>query len=271
MRLLDAEVLRGRVEPGIERPLLDVRFGPGGGRVVADRERAVVCLPGVAAVGIQDGGRVVVDAEDGVDQAVIDAWLDGLVAALLLAQRGRFALHANLVEVGGRAVAIAGARGAGKTTTSLLLAQRGGRVLGDDVLPLAADGNCVTHRTTGRALRLDRQTAAELALDATADVHGGKLHFRRSAADPGPLDVVVVLAGAGVETVEMRRLAGAGAVEAILVNAYRARILRRAWAAELFEWAGEVAARVPVHLVERPAGGWSGPEVAAVVESIARG
>ena len=176
------------------------------------------------------------------------------------------------MDLGGAAVAIAGGRGAGKTTTSLLLARRGARLLGDDVLPLTNVDDSVLHRTTGRDLRVDRQTATAVGLDLARAGRGaatGKLSIVQPPAEPGPLDAVVVLAEAPVDSTESRRLSGADAVEAIHANALRLPLLRRLWAAELFAWAGAVATLVPVHAVRRPAGGWSGEQVAAAVEAVA--
>lgn len=59
-----------------------------------------------------------------------------LVTASLV--RGRDALHAGAVVKGGDAIAIAGASGAGKTTTMLELLRRGARFLTDDVTVLDA-------------------------------------------------------------------------------------------------------------------------------------
>jgi len=267
MRLLGAEVAFGPVESGVERALVDMPLGEG--RLVAGRAGAVLRIPGVATFAIQDGRRVAVDACDGVEPGVLDAWLSGLVASLLLAQRGNFALHANLVDLGGVAVALAGERGAGKTTASLLLAGRGAHVLGDDFLPLDSVNGTVTHRTAGRSLRIDPGTAAALGVESMAAEGAEKLRVPQPAAAPGTLHRIVVLAEARVAEVESGRLSGAEAVRAVLANVYRGRILRRAWRPELFEWAGAVAARVPVHVVRRPAGLWTGDEVAAAVEAIA--
>ena len=50
---------------------------------------------------------------------------------------------------------------------------------------------------------------------------------------------------------------------------YRVGLLRELWQAEMFVWAGEIADRVPVHLLTRPAGEWSVDAVAGAVERVA--
>jgi hypothetical protein len=261
--LLGAEVAVGRVEAG------DRDVGRGG-RIVADRRSALVHLPGLAAFAVEDGERVVVDVAPGASEEAVSFWLQGAVAALLLAQRGRFALHANVVEIRGLVIALAGASGAGKSTTSLRLAQRGGALVGDDVLPIATEGSAVVCATTARPLRIDPTTAARLEWDvADALPHEGKLLLPRQAAPPGPLHHVVELVEAPVAAVEMTRLSGADAVRVVRKNAYRARLLGGIWRAELFAWAAALADRVPVHVVRRPAGRWSVDEVAAAIEGLA--
>jgi hypothetical protein len=272
--LAGAGVLVGSVQLEVEPAGAEISLGDSG-RIVADRKSAVLRLPEVATFGIEDGRRVVVEPADGVEPAVVDGWLNGLVAALVLAQRGRFALHANLVELDGATLALAGARAAGKTTTSLLLSQRGGTLLADDVLPLTPGEGWVVHSTTGRGLRIDPETAATLDWDTAGAERVGpsaqKLVFAQRASVPSTLDGIVVLSVAEVATVECSRLGGTDAVHAVLANAYRRPVLKRLWNTELFSWAAAVSAGVQVHRVRRPVGRWSGDEVAAAVEELAAG
>jgi hypothetical protein len=266
--LFGAEVVAGAVQvPG---PCAEV---PSGGRVEADRRTAVLQLPKVATFSIEAGRRVVVDVVPGASERELAVWLAGPVAALVLAQRGRFALHANLIEIRGQAIAVAGPTGAGKTTTSLRLAQRGAALGGDDVLPLTVEGEAVIHTTTGRPLRIDRETAGELGLDVaqaeSASPPGAKLLLQQPSRAPGPLGCVVVLAADGGDSVESKRVTGAEAARQLRANLYRPRLLGRIWERELFEWAAAVAARVPVHVVRRPAARRSVDQVAAAVEELA--
>jgi hypothetical protein len=263
----------GPVDVSVDEPLASTRLGPRA-RLVADRTRAVIRVPAVATFGVEDGHRVVIEPCGGVARDEIDAWMQGLITPLLLAQRGRFALHANLVELDGGAVAVAGARGAGKTTTSLVLERRGARTLGDDVARLSCDdGALVSCSATGRPLRIAPETAATLGLDVTGAKRAGrgqkKILLPCPAVPPRALSAVVVLTRATAPGVRRRDLLGADAVRAILLNAYRVRLLRPIWRAELFNWAGAIAGRVPVHVVRRPAGRWSADDVAAAVESVA--
>jgi hypothetical protein len=60
----------------------------------------------------------------------------GPILAFALRLRGALALHASAVEVGGRAIALVGPHGAGKSTVAAALARLGHAVVTDDVLRL---------------------------------------------------------------------------------------------------------------------------------------
>lgn len=60
----------------------------------------------------------------------------GTVTAIILAWRGLAPLHASAVELGGRAVVIAGPPGAGKSTLCAALVRKGGRLVSDDLSAL---------------------------------------------------------------------------------------------------------------------------------------
>jgi len=89
-----------------------------------------------------DGTRIVVDrAGDNVWATVPEGatvedtgtYLLGPTMGFVLRLRGLVCLHASAVEIGGAAVAFAGEAGAGKSSLAAAFAQRGHRVLTDDV------------------------------------------------------------------------------------------------------------------------------------------
>jgi hypothetical protein len=64
-------------------------------------------------------------------------YLLGPVMGFVLRQRGTVTLHASSLSIHGRALALVGEAGAGKSTTAAALALRGWPVLGEDVCALA--------------------------------------------------------------------------------------------------------------------------------------
>lgn len=68
-------------------------------------------------------------------------YLLGPVLRFVLARRGVLCLHASAVVIGGRAVALVGPAGAGKSTTAAAFASRGVPVLSDDLVALTPHGS----------------------------------------------------------------------------------------------------------------------------------
>lgn len=81
--------------------------------------------------------EVWIETFDGVSRSDIAHAAYGFAASVLLLHAGRFSLHGSAVTTSdGRTIVVAGDSGAGKSTTMMALAGRGGRVLVDDVSPL---------------------------------------------------------------------------------------------------------------------------------------
>lgn len=87
-------------------------------------------------------GEVTLAPNNGADEAEIRVFLLGSVFGFLCHQRGLFPLHASCVAIGGKAVALCGPTGAGKSTTATHLTLRGHRLVADDVcvIDVAAAG-----------------------------------------------------------------------------------------------------------------------------------
>jgi hypothetical protein len=223
-----------------------------------------------------------VDPAPGADAATLEAMLHGTVVALLLAQRGQFALHASTVAVGGAGLALAGARGAGKSTAAFELDRRGHRLVTDDVSPVLfraiepgpSDVDRPVVVPYGRRRHVWPQTARALALDLTgSEPIGpaiGKLSLPAPDAAPAPLHAVAVLqADPDATDLGAARLRGMAAASALLGNAYRGPVLRALWRNELFAWSAALAGQVPVWLVNRPPDAWTVAQLADLLEELA--
>lgn len=75
-----------------------------------------------------------------VPLAEVTAILIGCIIGTALRLQGKLCLHSSVISVDNYAVAIIGAKGAGKSTTAAALAKRGYPILADDVAVLAEDG-----------------------------------------------------------------------------------------------------------------------------------
>ena len=191
----------------------------------------LLAVPEVGRYLISDGSEIVVEAEPGVPAANVRLFLLGSAMGALLHQRGLLPLHANAVEVEGRAFAFMGESGAGKSTLAAWFHDRGFRIVADDVCVVGFDdGGRAQVRPGISRLRLWRE-----ALDATGrDVAAYQRSFfgddapdkydvplaGRCATDAAmPLAAVYLLERS--ETLSIEPLAGVAAAEAIFANTYR--------------------------------------------------
>ena len=93
----------------------------------------VLFLPGIGRYRVADGSAITIEPEDGVPERNVRLYLLGSAFGALLHQRGALPLHANAVEVAGRAVAFMGESGSGKSTLAAWFHDHGYRVIADDV------------------------------------------------------------------------------------------------------------------------------------------
>lgn len=221
--------------------------------------------------GVSGGGRVVADLAPCADRELVGRVLYGPVAALVLGQQGRFALHASTIAVGpypGVGVALAGRAGVGKSTTLLELQRRGHRAVVDDLTPVDSSLEAAGFR---RPLHVWPDTAAAFGLPIPEEKRPGKLALDVGSSGTVRLQLLAVLETGGVEEVAARPAAPANAVAAIISHLWAARVVAELWADQAFCFAAVLASSVEVVLLSRPEGRWTVPQVAAEVEGLAAG
>lgn len=191
----------------------------------------LLTVPDVARYAIIHGSKITVDRVAGVQDENVRLFLLGSAMGVLLHQRGLLPLHANAVEVGGRAFAFMGSSGAGKSTLAAFFNDRGFRIVADDVCAVnfSENGRAQVCPGIGR-LRLSREV-----LDATGrDIAAyQRSFFGQNAPDKydvplsHPFDTDKAIALAAVYLLErsehlaIEQLTGIAAAEAIFANTYR--------------------------------------------------
>lgn len=88
--------------------------------------------------------------------------LVGIGLGLLLNRLGIVCLHGSVVLVGGRAIALLGDSGAGKSTAAAALVANGGTLISDDIAALRPEGEKFTVAWGCANVRLDQATSARL-------------------------------------------------------------------------------------------------------------
>jgi len=231
---------------------VEVRFAPVEPQeepIAVGEDRALtLSVPGVARYRVGGGSEILIDPEPGVSERNLRVYLLGSAMGALLHQRGLLPLHANAVEFEGRAVAFLGRSGAGKSTLAAWFAARGHRVLCDDVCAILLDESGAAFALPGvPRLRLwkDALTRSGRAASDFEPSFDGQDKYDVPVAGarpdgPLPLAACYLLAGAPAAGGGVRdegpagiaRLAGAGALEALVANTYRGSFVRRLGATE---------------------------------------
>jgi len=110
--------------------------GPG---LQSTDQGAVLTVDGIARYAIADGASIIVDPGAEVPELNVRLYLLGSAMGVLLHQRGLLPLHANAVEIDGKAFAFMGASGSGKSTLAAWFHDRGFPIIADDVCAVRFD------------------------------------------------------------------------------------------------------------------------------------
>ncbi len=199
---------------------------------------------------------------DGLPEITLRHLLVDQLIPHLLAVDGALVLHASCVGVGGRAMAFVGPTGAGKSSLAAAFVQEGATLLADDFVLLADDGRGGYLATPAYpSLRLWTDAADHFAgpgarLHQVAD-YTAKRRWEAppdaTSRDPLPLHAVVAPGSepaAGQPDLRIGRLRGADAFAVLYPQAFRVeRTGRSNHEADLDRFV-QLAARVPVFMVE---------------------
>lgn len=220
-----------------QRPDVRIRLGPV--PVQDDRAPGIHLVDGaallnvanVASYWVSGGSEIVVDPAPGVPEQNVRLFLLGSAMGLVLHQRRLLPLHANAVEIGGKAVAFMGASGQGKSTLAAWFHDHDFPIVADDVCvvrfdsegqPVASPGlprlrlwKEVIEATGRQACDYDRSYAGA----ADVEKYDVPVAFQTAAADGLRLSAIYLL-GRGSELL-IKQLHGLEAVEAVIANTYR--------------------------------------------------
>jgi hypothetical protein len=193
----------------------------------------------------------------------LTAYLYGPVLGYLLRARGQLALHASCIGTAEGAVLIAGAAGAGKSTTAAALATRGHRVVSDDLTALTFDEGAPIAWPAFDHLRLWPASAPLVLGDASSleritptwDKRRFPLDGTTFADAPCPVRAIVVLRERrdGARAF-VRTLAPARAVITLAANSYANYLLDAPMRAHELMQLGALVRAVPVLAVTPPEG-----------------
>jgi hypothetical protein len=232
---LTSEIALPELPPG-DRPGRDVTIrrgqAPADGAPVGyslQGDAILLNVPDIARYRIVAGREVIVDAADQASDDSVRLYLMGSALGAILHQRGLLPLHANAIEIDGRAVAFMGRSGAGKSTLAAWFLNRGYPVLTDDVCVVENDTQGpVVHAGIPR-LRLSPDALAMSGRSAKdyrrAPAGAEKFHVPTGASQkpprPVPLAQICLLNRDDASDQTFEVLQGVAALDAMMANTYR--------------------------------------------------
>ncbi|WP_431800734.1 HPr kinase/phosphorylase [Halobacillus andaensis] len=96
-------------------------------------------VPDVAIFMIENGGRIYFHPFDEAEEDQLRLYILGTCMGSILMQRNILPLHGSAIEIDGKAFAIVGHSGAGKSTTASAFLSRGFQLVSDDVIPVTLE------------------------------------------------------------------------------------------------------------------------------------
>lgn len=233
-------------------------------------------IGGLGVLRVARGCVIDVHAEPGVHDSIIAGAVTGPGLAMLLQQRGFFALHGSSIQIGRRAVCIAGASGAGKSTIAMALRYRGHRLLSDGMtVLLSGDAGEMMVLPGPRVARLWPDAAEHLGI-SVADLprvqpsHEKRVSTLEALGDPSPVVLARVLATSVGEPFGIAPIGAAAGVMQLVKNAFLVDWIDAASGPALLELSAGVATRAQVDRMLRGASLSDLDRVVGLLEALAR-
>jgi hypothetical protein len=212
------------------------------------------------------GGRdILVEPLPGVPERNLRLYLLGSVFGVLLHQRQLVPLHANAIEIDGKAVAFMGSSGSGKSTLAARFHDHGSRVVADDICVVKLGSDSRAYALPGlprlrlwqEALEASGRQPLDFQRSYVGDETWNKFDvpIRADTATDRELELgALFLLGQG-EEIDIRRLEGIDAAEALFAHTYRGAFLT-ATKGEQTHWSSamQIIRSTPVYRFTRPWG-----------------
>jgi hypothetical protein len=207
-----------------------MRFGP---YLQTNPGDALFEWPRVARFRVRGGEQIDIEVAEGGNKDRALSLARSAPFGALVHQRGELPLHASTVlrPDDGRILLLAGASGAGKSTTAAAFARRGWKVLNDDLSRLTTSRSQVVVWPGFRSLKLWRKSCQLLNIDCSALTFTGESkqkYFWTSDEVDGarPVSAIIELSCDGESTGGLRRLLGAAAIQMLLRQTFRPKLVR---------------------------------------------
>ena len=226
---------------------------------------------------IREGKEISFECRKDYTPDMVTGWLTGFALAMLLLQRRILAIHCSAINCGGDgAFLIAGNPGAGKSSNTRKLMERGFKLMADDVaaVKLEEDGAIVFPafpyqklcRNEVESRKLDQQELIYINEDKDKFLVPVKENF---ADEPAKLKFMIYLMVGDVTEVTVKKLSGISQLIGFKNNLFLHR-LSGEWenSKEVGELCLKCAGLCPVYMIARPKEGDSQEKIADIIQGI---
>ncbi len=210
---------------------------------------------------VRDGREIIVEIGNARIDRLARAFVLGSCFGAVLQQRGKLLLHASCFDWGGRAFALCGRSGAGKSTTAAMMLSAGARYLSDDTT-LIEVGDEIRAIPGFPISKLSAQSLNQLGIDSAGlvQIEDERKKFIRPLGpdsfsnQPTPLaGIFVVRSSPNTDDVLCHRLCASAALDRLQRHSYRKNLLVAERRREMFRQLGEVVSKLPLVVITRPA------------------
>lgn len=153
--------------------------------------------PSLGTFEVRGGRELIITPDDRGDSTLFRLYVEGMMLATALYQRGYFVLHASVVDLGGSAIAFVGPVGAGKSTFATAFQALGYRVAADDNAALDLTGAMPRVLPAFPSLKIYPAVARALGLGISSlePMHPSQVkqaHAVRHSFSPNPLPLQAI-------------------------------------------------------------------------------
>ena len=211
-----------------------------------------------------DGRRVMCGSLGAETMESFQVYLLGHSLGFALVNQGEEPLHATVVTMDGRTVALLGRCGSGKSTLAAYLLYEGGRLVTDDLLRLSeAEGRYVAHPGPQRIKLLPepaglfmKEAADMVEMNPDSNKFVIPLPESKRCTAPVALDALFLLDWPAADSpgseARLERLTGREAFLNVIAATFNIRIKTPARLARQFRFAESLCARLPLYRLSYP-------------------
>lgn len=222
-------------------------------------DQALIRIGNTVSLLVSAGRHIIIEAGDKTTQGEIMTFLLGPALGMICHQRQALPLHGASIRIGHVAVTLVGKSGAGKSTTSTALINRGHQLLCDDIT--VVDPLKTEVKPSFPTIKLWQDAASALAIQTdnlhTVRVGLKKYHYPVGSSFsslPTRLQAIIILASRShIVSAELIPLGKISALAQLRQHIYRPRLAKLLGAEQIyFKQLGQLISTVPVMVLERP-------------------